>query len=75
MLLSFFLSFLRFIYFMHECSICMHSCMPEEGINRILVVRQSMWLLEIELGTPEEQLVLLPSEPSLQSYNVYFSTQ
>lgn len=53
----FFLSFFYQIYFTHEYSICMYNCMPEEGIDRILVVRQPCSCWELNLGPLEEQPV------------------
>jgi hypothetical protein len=40
-----------FIY-EYECSTCMYTCMPEEGIrSRYRWLRATMWLLGIELRT------------------------
>ena len=43
---------LYFIYFMYECSVCMYTCMPEEGIrSHYRWLWSTMWLLGIELRT------------------------
>jgi len=40
------------IYFMYECSICMYTCVPEEGIrSHYRWLWATMWLLGIELRT------------------------
>jgi hypothetical protein len=59
-------SFLRFIYLFYVCkySICMYTCMPEEGIG---YQYRWLWLLGIELRiSGRAESTPLTVEPSLQ---------
>ena len=64
--LSFF--FFKDLFMYNECSICMYTCMPEEGIRShyrwLWATLCGCW--ELNSGPLEEQTMLLTSEPSLQ---------
>lgn len=66
---------------MNEYSVCMYTCMPEDGIRSLYRwFWATMRLLEIELRTSQqEQLVLLTTEvfqppptPNLNIFKIFF---
>ena len=56
-----------YLFYVYECSICMYTCVPEEGIrSHYRWLWASMWLSEIELRTFQRALNYWAISPALK---------
>ena len=64
----------RFIlFYVYQCSVCMCTCVPEEGTrSHYRWLRATMWLIGIELRT-SGRAVLLTAEPYFQPKNPLYT--